>query len=132
MKTEFLLIISLFLISCGGLSDYSENIPGGYQFVSEAKYVNLIIGKQEIPCNVIGYAYNENYILACQEFNDSECISYTQLLPQITGRNRDKEINFWIIDIKKDSLWGPLNYAEFLKTRRRLDIDKSLRIKVYF
>lgn len=53
MKTEFLLIISLFLISCGGLSDYSENIPGGYQFVSEAKYVNLIIGKQEIPCNVL-------------------------------------------------------------------------------
>lgn len=133
MKQLVLTTLILLFISCGGgVNDYSDSLSGGYHFVSEARYINYIVGNEEIPCNVIGYAYTKNYILACQEFNDSECILYTQHLPQFAARNRDKEINFWIIDIKRDSLLGPLNYAEYLNARKQLNIDKNLRIKVSF
>lgn len=53
------------------MSDSSEELTGGYTFVSEANDYKSLNGKHMILPNVIEYAFDENYILACQEPNKS-------------------------------------------------------------
>lgn len=67
LKGTVLVAISL-IYSCN-MSDYSEQLAGGYKFVSNGKDYNLISGKNQIYPNVIGYSFNDDYIIVCQEPN---------------------------------------------------------------
>lgn len=107
----FLLLCLLIATSCGGISDYVKELPGGYEYVSESKTDQLIHGNNIlIPCTVNSYSYNKNFIVAvqspaktCIQPNNIEVIAPKQ---------------FWIIKIQEKKLLGPLTLSEFIKMKK--------------
>jgi hypothetical protein len=119
------------LTSCsGGVGDYIEDLPGGYQFVSESNEQSFIYGNsnQYVACTVIAYTYDENFILICQK--PSEPCIHTEA----TGISVKKIdiIQFWIVDIHKDTLLGPFTLSEYLKKRNSMGISDRLTLKLEF
>ena len=94
-----------------------------------------------VPCTVRGYAYNENFIVACQKpfpicilDNVSTDSLFTWQLNNKKYVDSCKQytfsLNFWIIDIKKDSFYGPLNLNEYLQKRIDLKIPDELKMSL--
>ena len=60
-----LFFFSILFFKCN-MSDDVKELSGGYQFVHEGKNVNSIVGDHNINVNVIGYAFNNDFIIAKQ------------------------------------------------------------------
>jgi Protein of unknown function (DUF3997) len=106
-------------------SDYVEELPGGYSFVDEGSS-NAVIAKgpKFIPCEVISYDYNDHFIIAAQ-IQQKECF-----WPADSINNEVGSFNFWIIEVKQDSIFGPLTYKNFIELKNKLGVEKSLRLKI--
>lgn len=129
MKIIMLVLSIVLFTSCGGgVSDYTEELPRGYQFVSESKNQSFIYGKnqQYIPCNVISYTFNSDYILVYQR--PSEPCIHTEATG-IKIANIDV-VQFWIIDVQKESLMGPFTLSEFLNQRKKTGVPDELELKI--
>lgn len=129
MKIIMLILSAMLLESCGGgTSDYVEKLPGGYQFISESKDQSFIYGKnnQYIPCSVISYIFNNDFILVCQQPSDP-CI-HTEAIG-IKTVNIDI-VQFWIIDVQQESLMGPFTFSEFLNQRKKMGVPNELLLKI--
>lgn len=67
----FIILFLLLITSCGGASDFYEELSGGYFYRDESNDTKEILGhdksKQNIFPKVISYAYNKNFIIAAQE-----------------------------------------------------------------
>lgn len=128
----FLLIIfSVFNLAC----DEAKELGGGYVYRIESEddvfiYHESNIYEKEykerlIPCIVLDYADNKQFIVAAQR-------PYAHCLPQATREdalNTGNEINYWIADKDKAVTYGPLSYGEYLKKREELDIPSGLELK---
>lgn len=122
----FLLIIMFFLFSCSySASDYTTELGEGYTFVSESNAHQIISGPTDttwtgiIPCTVVAYEYDSTYIIARQKSNP-ECLEEDiSNLP----------IAYWIIDKKKKTTYGPLDYLSFVMKRKELTMSSSLKFK---
>lgn len=129
MKIIMLILSTMLFASCGGVtSDYSEKLPGGYQFISESKDQSFIYGKnkQYIPCSVISYAFNNDFILVYQQ--PSELCIHTEATG-IKIANIDV-VQFWIIDVQQESLMGPFTLLEFLNQRKKMGVPNELELKI--
>ncbi|WP_157976852.1 DUF3997 domain-containing protein [Taibaiella helva] len=127
MKNKLALMCSVALFfSCGaGVSDYTEELPGGYQFISESRDEQFIQGNYRfIPCTVLDYCYNQDYILVSQK-PKKNCL----ILPDSPIKNVDT-VQFWIIDIVNDSLRGPYKKDDYMDLRRDLNIPAHLKLKI--
>lgn len=119
----FLLLILFSVVSCGGISDYTKELPGGYEFVSESKSDQLIHGNNIlIPCTVSSFSYNKNFIVAAQ-LPAKTCI-------QANSVEVIAPIQFWIIIIQEKKLLGPLTLAEFIKMKNKLEFEENLKLKI--
>jgi hypothetical protein len=115
-------ILLLLFKSCGsGMSDYIEDLSGGYQFIFESKREQLIIGNHSIPCTVLAYSYNDDYILVFQQPIE-DCF--------ITSVKNIDTLQFWIVDTKQDSLYGPLRMFEYIQKRKELKVPEKLKLKI--
>lgn len=105
--------------------------------------------KKNIYSEVLDYSYNEDFILVKQkpnkkyhikallfELEDIYLRSRSELIADSLINNSvhykqifDNEINYWIIDNKKDTLLGPLNEIEYLGKRNDLKIPQELKLK---
>ena len=71
------IIIAVFLLISCNMSDYSEDLVGGYTFSHEGKDYNTIFGgNHTIYPNVLEYAFNDDFILVCQKPNKSLYLSW--------------------------------------------------------
>jgi hypothetical protein len=125
MRTyRFFIILFVLFYACGALSDYVEKLPGNYYFIFESQYNQTITGHGSIiPTVVISYSYNDNYILAAQRTDLTKDSN-------VDGVNNVDVVQFWIIDVKKETLYGPFKIAEYLEKRKILNIPGKLKLKV--
>jgi len=117
------LIFILFLVNCGGISDYTKDLPGGYEFVSESNSQQLIHGNNIlIPCTVKSYSTNKNFIIAAQSPAE-ECIQPNEI--KVIA-----PLQFWIIVIQEKKLIGPLTLSDFIYQRKELAIPEDLKLQI--
>lgn len=117
-----ILLIPLRSTSCGG--DLSEGIGDNYTYIDEGAYSKYIsphrAGEPEIPCTVISYVFNDQYIIAIQKPNKA-CSSTVDI---------GNSYNFWIINQPEKNLIGPLSLEDYLKKRQELGIPEDLKVEL--
>jgi len=144
---NFLVLVLLFISSISCQTDENIHIIGNYFFLDEGETQKVIYNKKHmketpyIPCTVKGYAYNENFIVACQKPFPICILDNGPTDSLFTWHLKNKKyvdsckqytfsLNFWIIDIKKDSFYGPLNLNEYLQKRVDLKIPEELKMSL--
>ncbi|NNV57692.1 DUF3997 domain-containing protein [Limnovirga soli] len=131
-KMLCLIVLAAWVGSCQ--SDTYEEISGEYYFYEEGVHQNVIekdgldyYGKL-IPCEILSYDYNKEYIIAAQK----------PVLPCFEGEfaatihyppNKDS-IYYWIISHEQNLLVGPLTKEEFELKRMELKVPKNLKISL--
>lgn len=163
MKNFAIAIIILLLYSCN-LSDVTEDLPGGWVYISEGTgyayiYLNQRLHdekkiKNTIFPNVAKYQFNEDYIIAMQRPNKKLSVQFIAIDLRIKLMKGDtteesyqksfiiadsildnneyyKQIfssvsNYWIVDIRKDTVYGPLTKKKYLTLKKRKNIDLDL------
>ena len=151
-----LFILISFVLSCGGVSDYTENLGNGFYFASRGSKVKSIFGpnvnpRKEIYSKVIEYAFDKDFILVAQEplwdmhirsiiiSLDEEKSDYQKLEEKADSILRNdpfyqsvfsRKINFWIISHKADSLFGPFSLEDYLIKKEELEVPKGLKLKL--
>lgn len=120
-KTYFIIFLT-FLIGCN-FSDESVELPGGSTYVNEGKCNKLILvnikNSKNIESCVSEYKFDDSFITACQ-IDEKAC------------ENDSIEIKnklFFIIDVKKEVLYGPLSKNIFLEKLSALKADTKLIIE---
>ena len=105
----------MVLSGCGylgpGNADFNYELSGKYELVHSpvtAIWSNTGVGKA-VEEEVIGIAWNNDFILAEQKINNNS--------------------NYWIIDVKNNKIYGPLNTASFDTKRSELKIDQTLKLE---
>lgn len=119
--------IILFSIGCGPV-DYTEELSGSYYYASESADNSIIVkhiskeGDKYIPCNVVDYVYNDDFILAKQE-PQSSCFSGID-----STKYGSEQYYYWIIVHNKSLISGPFTYAEYLMYREYYAVPDILRL----
>ncbi|MHB8769089.1 MAG: DUF3997 domain-containing protein [Thermoleophilia bacterium] len=74
-----------------------------------------------IPCEVISWANNDQFIIAAQK--------HSSICGEEEARSKtDNPLNFWIIDIDEDKVIGPLSFNEYFQKRQELNIPDDLQM----
>lgn len=111
-------IISCFLvIGCNGkffgpgMADFTYKLSGNYKLykAGTASIVRTDTKAKIIGDNIIGIAWDDNFILAKQELN--------------------KKVYYWILDIKRSTQYGPLSDDEFSEMKKELKIDSKYKFE---
>jgi len=125
----------IVFVGCGGVSDIYKDLPNGYMYVDEAplyKYIILkkahtLIEQEEntIPCSVLNYTYNQNYLIAKIKFHYD--MNYGTTGFKESKRLKEGQIYYYIIDTKKNIRYGAFDtYEKFAKKLKILKVDLSL------
>ncbi len=117
------LFLSVSLMGCSG-SDYTSELSGGYLFVRESSVNQYIVkrgfrsGDPFIPCTVISYVFDRDFILAAQK-PSADCF-----------KHQENEILLWIINHSTDEIIGPLGVSDYLEMRGGLNIPFNLQLEL--
>lgn len=118
----FYLIITLLVLSgCAGAADYDIDLSGNYSLLKGSAHDVKIQPKisadvwdandsKIVPAEVIEIGWNDDYIIAKQLTNQ-------------------KEHNFWIIDVEKEQVIGPLNELDFIGKKKEYGINNDIVLK---
>lgn len=119
MKNELItLVFIVFLYSCS-FSDYSTELGDDYIFVSESNSSQYIYNSndsnftQVIPCTIIEYSYDSEYILTKNRMN-IDCSNSGYI---------DTISFYYILDKKKKLCIGPLDSNTFIIKKKQLNIS---------
>lgn len=111
------------LQSClgAGTADYTAELSGGYEWVNEGGGVNVIRGKSSKIQNLYylrKYIDNGIYICAWQ----SDSTQFNQSAYRSDQKKNDTTDKFYIIDIEKEKMEGPMDRQHFKNRTRELKI----------
>jgi hypothetical protein len=117
--------------SCVPGGDRIEELSGGYFFRDEGGTARDILGRHadsgEIPATVAGYGFNDSFIVASQVPKMPSDPLYGKVYDYSNGA---AATYYWIIDIRGDSVWGPLSLGDYREARLVLGVPGDLMIKV--
>jgi hypothetical protein len=124
-------IASIIILGCAGVSDIVEKIPNGYVYTDEASQQKWIMKNPlsvdtdlYIPCKILKYKYNRNYIIAKIQFHyDMNCVVGFKESKNL----KEGEIYYYIIDTKNNIRYGAFkNKKYYLKMKKKLNIQIKL------
>jgi len=131
MKVRALILIFfLTLISCGNetleknyVLDYDPNHEIFLIIPTENGYQNV-----KVPGQILFYGHNKDFIIAQQKprdsiYNENENLVYDEMEEKIFNTRFS---NFWIITLKSDSVYGPMNKSKYLRLRDSLKVPLNL------
>ena len=122
MKKIYFSLFVVFLNGCN-FSDESIKLPGGHTYVEEGRCYKYILvnikGEKNIESCVSEYKFNDSFITASQ-IDEKACKD---------GLIKAEQKFFYIIDVHKEVLYGPLSKNIFLNKLNELQIDKKLLIE---
>jgi hypothetical protein len=117
--------------SCTG--DYIKRLSGGYIYGSAGRDINYIAkeedrpGEKFIPCKIIDYDYDDNFIIAAQAAN-----GFCTIRDNPDFYQNKSIIGFWVISNSYEGrVYGPMDLNEYLKTRKELGVPDNLKLKLY-
>ena len=84
----------------------------------------------KIPGHILFYGHNNNFIIACQKPSDSiynfkENLIFDKMMDKIYNTKYNQ---FWILELKNDSIYGPMNKTKYLAVRKEIGIPESLKM----
>ncbi len=132
MKILVSIMVVLFMYSCS-MSDDDEDLPNNWKYIRESG-TDITIFKSSndklfIPYTVIEYKNNNEWLIACQVNNP--WAYYPILTDSIyIAIDNPSELKFWIINLQKDIMYGPLSLNEYLKKRIELKLPKGLKLEL--
>lgn len=123
----------VFTSGCGVISrpgDWHAPVVGGYKVFSfsadviEVRDDDSFENRPGIPKKVVELGHNPRYIIAKQEefrvsFEDNQ--THESLIPG--------QYKYWILDLATDTMWGPLEYDEYLDKRENLGVPPDLSLR---
>ena len=121
----------ILFMGCAGVSDIYKNLPNGYTYISESPMQKSIIfedanslRQQEenyIPCKILKYKYNQNYIVAKIQFHyDINCVVGFKE----SKRLKEGKIYYYIIDTVKNIRYGEFSdYHKLVEKLKKLKVD---------
>lgn len=124
MKYIFKRIFHIILLSSCSLSDETKTLSGGWVLAFESKHdVVIDEGARFVPCQVMKYGYDDNFIVAEQKpteecFRGKDTNSYPDM----------QSTYYWIVDHKNHSFFGPLSFSEYESKRKELGIPTTLEL----
>ena len=121
--------LSIIIIGCW---DIQKELPHGYKYIDEvnnrsSKYIifedSSSLKEQEsnsIPCTIVKYKFNQNYILVKIKFHYDKNLN--------VGFNESKQlvegkIYYYILDTKKHIRYGAYNKVSFNKKIKKLNMS---------
>ena len=126
----FPLFILWYLLSSAGCNDLItyEELGNDYTHSEEASISYIYKdGNIVIPGFVVSYEYNDKFITAVQRdlklSKEQETLEDEEIRSIIYENGKDY---YWIIQLKNDSIYGPLNHYSFKKQCEALHISKEL------
>jgi hypothetical protein len=123
MKNVFYITTAVILIGSCSMSDGVTNMNNGYLHARESNYSQVIedeSGKVIVPCTVIDFDYDKDFIVAAQVEN-KDCFSLVS----------DKATPlYWIIDCKSNKVYSYLSLEQYLDFKEKFRISERLKLKV--
>ena len=133
MKQLILLIVSCFILSgCAGLADYTISLDNGYRIVRLSAHQIQIYGEEAVndgiehtfnylyvPAEVTAVWWDEQYIIAKQLRLRADERGYEEPPKNPT----DDDYSYWIIEIDKNEVKGPLTLKELENDTNQLGIN---------
>lgn len=92
-----------------GAADYCYNISGDYKLYHAGDSDIVQDDNTIIYGDIIKIAWDEDFICAIQEVDDT--------------------LNYWIIDVTTDKIYGPLTEDYFESKRNELGVNTNLKLK---
>ncbi len=125
MRKLLLISIIVVLSSCN-FSDETRSLSGDWTFVDEG-HLNRVIdgGKNHIPCDVIKYGYNNDFIIAAQKPTE-DCFLGKDTSVYKAGKNKTY---YWIIGHSQKLFLGPMNETEFNEAKKKYNVPDDLELK---
>lgn len=83
-------------------------------------------GKEDdpfIPCAIVSYEHNDEFLIVAQKPN-VDCGKSTDKF------NTGNALNFWIIDIGRDRVIGPLSIDMYFQKRQELGVPSDLEMEL--
>ena len=130
-------IFSFFLIYCNQGADvdkiinhilYISDVTNGYYILEDDNHF--------IPPNVTKYQNNSEFIIAYQKVDSVDLDLFFDRYHIAVKPNQKKyesilknKFNYWIFDIKRDSVLGPFSKIEYELKRLELKIPNNLQLK---
>lgn len=109
-----ILVCSMLLSGCAyisaGESDFSYKLSGNYILFHTAETnIRVNNGEETITPEVTGIAWNDDFILAEQKVQNTS--------------------NYWIIDVKNNKTYGPLDSKSFDAKKNELKVIAELKLE---
>ena len=128
IRTSFKYIVAIVLTTAVLISISSCNYPTpiSEKWASDDHVIYKTSRRADekdkyIPCEVIAWADNDQFIIAAQK--------HSSICGEEEARSKtDNPLNFWIIDIGEDKLIGPLSINEYYQKRQQLNIPEDLKM----
>lgn len=121
---KYLILTSCIAFGSCNLSDDVVQLSGNYSFYHESMDDNTIYnegGDEAIPCNVVAYDYNNDYIVA-KQIRTRQCD-----LEKRTEYPNSDSIFYWIVAHKGKKFLGPLTLIDYQQKRISLNIPSDLQ-----
>ena len=133
MKYLFLIIL-LSIVSCKN-NVIENNYELDYNPNEEIWLVNKKLSSDgydliSINGHILFYGHSKDFIIAIQKPSDSiysykEELRFPEMMDKIYKSNF---VQFWILKIKNDSLYGPFKKNEYLKKRKEIGVPDNFKI----
>lgn len=128
-ELSFLLLL-LSIVACN-LSDYTESLPGEYIYAHEGGCLNVLFtGSNRIHnySYLTNIAYNDEYICFAN-VDSTVCVNAKYSEKEKDFVVEEKDERYYIIEIEKDTVIGPLNKNDFYQVLKQKKIPKELSLK---
>ena len=138
IKYLFFLVFWVFVAGCHGIINSFDFVKLSDKYIYMHRFCLISDSRKAIiPPYVIEYEFNNDFIIALQmEYElDSNEIKKVELAKHPAYEEYKIALKkgipkFWIIDIKTDSIYGPLNSDEYCNLRKELKIPTDLKLKI--
>jgi hypothetical protein len=161
---SLIIVLSCALpLGCIPNSDSTKELSGNYFYRDEGPNVKDILShspnRQEVYSKVIGYAFDEDFILIVQqpiydEYKAMIGFKLRETLPRYSKNQKEdvnmseveadsilktddfyksifrNDINYWIISNKQQMVFGPFTKDEYERKRVQLSVPEKLQITV--
>jgi len=128
----------LLLISCKNSDDtfpvFSKHYKLDYTGQGEIMIKNISPNTKrgwEVYGHVLFYGYNSDFIIAQQKPRD-KIVSPFNLSQKLDEQNlkiqKSDILQYWIIKIHNDSVFGPFDKTEYFITRKKLNVPDNLKL----
>ena len=129
MKKNAILLLLILSVSCS--TDIYRHLKNGYYYVSLGGQ-NVIISQESsekemvVPCMIVSYEHDEEYLIVVNE-NVKNCAWEVD-----NSQRLDQKYQYWIIQMEKELIYGPMTQQEFLLKRKELKVSSKLELAEKF